>query len=476
VRAATGARHLARRGRSCALGLLVGGTLAVLATSAVGAAGTRSARATSTVPIRVSQCASRSAPPFRNAEVEDAAAGDVVYAEWIGCSESSGIGFARSTDGGKHFGANLLLPGSSAPCGGTVVCTFQSWDPALAVAKNGTVYASFMTRDHGVSRPVVDVSNNRGASFTQLAQLPVPATSDPGGNWGDRDFIAVGPNGAIYVTWDYGPSASEMKFICSKIGSCSFSAGDLNIVVQKSTDGGKSWTSVQPISPSFPYGGADLAPIVVQSNGTLDVLFQAFPTSPTTHDLSPGNEYFTHSTNGGTTWSTPVKVGASAGTISLTEWWIDGAISIDAKSNLYATWDTQSSTTDIGWLSYSTDGGATWSAPLRVTPATGAAEELVESVGVGRGMADVAWQTPASTKGYATYVRPFSIAHGWLRPSPLRVSTAYGNPKIWPGDTFGIVALPSTRRMTDGPPIAVTWGSAIGGSKVSEIYSADVTP
>jgi hypothetical protein len=419
--------------------------------------------------VLVSRCGTRSA------EVESAVSGPYVYAEWIGCRGTSGIGFGRSTDEGRHFGPSLALPGSY-PLTCSVHCTFSAWDPALAVSRSGLVYAAFMVRTGMVSRPVVDVSTNNGKSFKELAQLPVPASSDPNGSWGDRDFITVGPNGAIYVTWDYGPSISQLRFTCSPIGSCSFTAGDLNIVVQRSTNGGKSWSAVHPVSPGFPYGGADLAPIVVQPNGTLDVLYQAFPTNPSTHDLSPGNEYFTRSTDGGTTWSTPVVVGASAGTVSLTEWWIDGALSLDARSNLFATWDTQSSTADVGWLSYSTNGGTTWSAPRRVTPATGTAEELVESVGVGAGVADVAWQTPAAAQGYATYVRPFSIAHGWLTPSPRRVSTAFGNPKVWPGDTFGIVALPNDRRTSHGLPVAITWGSANNGAKHSEIYSTDVAP
>src|SRR5215467_683573 len=55
----------------------------------------------------------------QNAEVEtavDPVFGDV-YEEWIGCN---GIGFARSTDGGRHFDAPMTLPQSAG-----------GWDPAL---------------------------------------------------------------------------------------------------------------------------------------------------------------------------------------------------------------------------------------------------------------------------------------------------------------------------------------------------------
>ena len=51
--------------------------------------------------------------------------------------------------------------------------------------------------------------------------------------------------------------------------------------------------------------------------------------------------------------------------MSLPEWWIDGALGIDAAGNLYATWDTQAASGDIGWLAYSSNHGVTWSAPPR---------------------------------------------------------------------------------------------------------------
>src|SRR5215471_7767624 len=67
-----------------------------------------------------------------SAEVEEAfAPPGYVYAEWIGCG---GIGFARSADSGLHFGAPVTVPGSA---GG-------SWDPAITVGADGTVYAAFM--------------------------------------------------------------------------------------------------------------------------------------------------------------------------------------------------------------------------------------------------------------------------------------------------------------------------------------------
>ena len=82
--------------------------------------------------------------------------------------------------------------------------------------------------------------------------------------------------------------------------------------------------------------------------------------------------------------------------------------------------------------------------------------------------ASPAWvgrQTP-SAPGYATYLRAYSVTKGWLGPA-VKVSPAYGNCTIWPGDTLGLATLP-------GSKIAVSWGSAVGTHKDSEIWAATV--
>ncbi len=93
----------------------------------------------------------------------------------------------------------------------------------------------------------------------------------------------------------------------------------------------------------------------------------------------------------------------------------------------------------------------------------------MEVAGGPPGVAYVGWQTSAPAQGYATYLRPFSAARGWLGPA-IQVSGQYGNPAIWPGDTFGMAVLPGLRQR-----ISLTWGSAVGSSQDSEIYAATVT-
>ena len=442
--------------RSAVAAVLAGG-------AALAAVATPAEASTATATYQVGSISEVSAGcTNQNAEVEqtvDPANTKDVYELWMGCS---GIGFARSTNGGASFSAPLTVPGST---GGNAT---RSWDPALAVDPNsGTVYASFMYSKGGQYYPIVDASFDHGKSFTQETTLTPPA----GKNWGDRDFIAVAPNGTIYVTWDYGPSRSSIAYVCASNGSCSFSNGELNIVMQKSTDGGKHFGPMVDVSPGFPASGADSGPLVVQPNGTIDVLYQDYPTDPTTLALSPANEVFTSSSDGGSTWSTPVKVGAAVGTMNTAEWWIDGDIGTDAAGNLYATWDTQGNDAngnpnDVGWISDSTDHGATWSTPAQVPDGTANVPHIVQVAGAGAGEAYVGWLSGSNPSGYAQYLDAFSVAKGW-QSAPIQVSQQFGASSVWPGDTFGISAGSAGQAL-------LSWGSAVNGTD-SEIFAAPVT-
>src|SRR5262249_56897605 len=168
----------------------------------------------------------------------------------LGCG---GIGFARSTDGGRSFGHPLRVPGSAAP--GTLhVGQFflpkKGWDPAVAVAPDGTVYVSYMVIRHRSMHPVVAASVDHGTSFTRITQLMPPAHH--GVNWGDRDFIAVAPDGTIYLTWTYGHSVTKVLT----------GAKPAYVFFQKSADGGKTWGRMTPVSPA--YVAAAAAPLLAR--------------------------------------------------------------------------------------------------------------------------------------------------------------------------------------------------------------------
>ena len=430
-------------------------TLGVVAAALLGAittSGVASAAPTYTVGTNLNISASCSG---QNAEVLQAVDRTLgyVYEEWMGCR---GIAFTRSTDGGRTFETPISVPGS-------VGSNVNVWDPVVTVAGDGTVYAGFMIAKAGEWYPVVATSFDHGVSFPQVASLTPPVQK----NWGDRPFLAAGAGGTVYVTWDYGPERTSVTFICATAGSCAFATGDLNVVIQKSTDHGKTWGQIIPVSPGFPASGGDSAPLFVEANGRIDLTYQGYHiTNTTTYAMDPANTYFTSSNDGGSTWSKPVLLGTPDLTMSLSEWWIDGAFSNDSGGNLYATWDTQGSE-DVGWLSFSTDHGKHWSALVRVTGSDGNAIHIMEVAGGGSGVAYVSWLTDVSG-AYQQFVRPYSITSGWLS-SPILVSTQSGDVSVWPGDTTGISALSDTR-------IVMSWGSAVpvNNQPRAQIFSAVV--
>ena len=124
---------------------------------------------------------SRTACAADNAEVISAAARDLVYAAWIcGSKNRPGIGFARSADGGTTWSEPVIMPGSSG-----------AWDPAIAVAPDGTVYVSFMRSTAGHSFPVVDVSRDQGKTFPESAAATAgsQAPDEPGMTTGSLHVV-----------------------------------------------------------------------------------------------------------------------------------------------------------------------------------------------------------------------------------------------------------------------------------------------
>jgi hypothetical protein len=162
-----------------------------------------------------------------------------------------------------------------------------------------------------------------------------------------------------------------------------------------------------------------------------------------------------------------VLVGPDTGTMSLAEWWIDGDIGMDAAGNLYAVWDTQGANNDIGWLAYSSDHGAHWSTPVQVPPDQLDVPHVMEVAGGPSGIAYVSFFSSADARGYAEYLRTFSITRGWLT-APLQVSPEFGDTAVWPGDTFGISTLSPDH-------VVLSWGSATANTqKKSEIWVSNI--
>ena len=376
-----------------AVGLAVGlGTISAGAASAA-AAGPGAGFAVGRIHD-VSSCAGQ------NAEVEQAVDARLgyVYEVWMGCR---GIAVARSVNGGRSFEAPVRVPG-------TVGSNVNTWDPAVAVAPDGTVYVSFMLAHGGQWYPVVDASFNHGAAFTQSSSLIPP---DPK-NWGDRDFIAVGPDGTVYVTWDYGPERTSVTSICASNGSCAFLTGDLNVVLQKSTDGGKTWSApvfVATINEHGVSGGMRALPLIgaqIDASGKVYVVWAdcSFRANCSSNDI------LMSTSTDGTTWTAPARIpidpvksaidhftpglGIEPGTsgssahLALT---FDGLLQANCSTNCNL---------GVGYIS-SPNGGASWTAPKIL--AKGINPNWLASTSSGQMLGDYNGASYPGTKAHAVF-------------------------------------------------------------------------
>jgi hypothetical protein len=242
------------------------------------------------------------------------------------------IAYATSQDGGDTW-VTGSLPGLTTQTGGTFN---RASDPAVAFGPDGSVYVSALIFNAGSPSGGVAVSRSVDGGVT-WAQ---PVVAQPPMSGGDKEWVAVdtfpaSPHfGRIYTAWDAGGPILE----------------------RYSDDHGQTWSSRITVGGSSTIGARP----VVQPNGNLTMVFE-----------NGVNVVAATSTDGGVTFAAPVTIshdGASDPPDMRAGSDLPSAAVDRTTGVMYVSWgDTRfrSDGTMDALVSRSTNGGTTWSAPVR---------------------------------------------------------------------------------------------------------------
>ena len=207
-------------------------------------------------------------------------------------------------------------------------------------------------------------SMNRGSSFSN----PVIISGSATGLFSQGVNLAVGPNGEVYAVWaiadnwgsgQYG--SDGIGFAKSLDGGANWQAASRILNIQGSRD---FWTDKNPDSVNGPIRMNDFPVIAVDRsggpyNGTLYLVFGNKGAGADRADIQ-----FSKSTNGGTNWTTPVRVNNDNTTYDQWFPWITvspfGRISIIFYDSRNDNVPPVNQATEV-WLAESTNGGQTFS-------------------------------------------------------------------------------------------------------------------
>ncbi len=266
------------------------------------------------------------------------------------------IGVSRSTDGGRTF-----TPPVSASWSVDGPGSFQDKELIAADATggryDGNVYVTWTRFSREGMRIYVARSTDGGRSFQPAIPLSPP------GHVVQGSIPRVGPNGEVYVAWE--------DFTIP------------GIVVTRSTDGGRTFD--EPVlAARVEFIGEDAPPATCQGRrilkGYIDAGFE-FPSlavNPTNGEVyvvfasnPPGVDqsdvYFVRSSDGGRTWSEPVRLNDDR---TPNDQFLP-ALAVAPDGTIAAIWydrrhDPENLKIDV-YMAVSTDGGRTWLPNKRVT-------------------------------------------------------------------------------------------------------------
>src|SRR3989475_4724314 len=254
-------------------------------------------------------------------------------------------------------------------------------DPWISFAPNGDAYQISLSFDATTNRNgvLVSKSSKGGDDWSEpISLIRDSGNRDVGFAFNDKESITADPTNSnyAYAVWDRftTPAGNSMANIEGAIKARSFREP---IWFSRTTDGGQTWEPARIIYDRSEVNGTIGNQIVVLPNGDLINIFDEFFV-PKNSDKQRGESIsIIKSTDKGATWSrTSTVVAASlergafdpdTGRPIRAEGGIP-EIAVDRSTGkLYAVWqDSRFSGVDEVALSMSSDGGFTWTAPIKV--------------------------------------------------------------------------------------------------------------
>ena len=319
-------------------------------------------------------------------------------------------------------------------------------DSAIAADANGNFYFAYLDITFGSQRSDIDVAKSTDGGMT-FDTFSVAVNGQPSRNFPDKEYIAVDTQagspfkGNIYITWTDFLNPHDRKALDN---------GQIKAVV--SSDGGSTWSTPVAVSGSaqFPEAISGSLPVVAP-DGTIFVFYADFIAG-----TGPLSIKFSKSTDGGVNWSAPADVAShlsSPGRFRLKN--ADpsfGAIpGRGFRSNSFPTAViAPDSTIFVAWadfpggscvndgtgrppctnsdvrLSFSKDGGASWTKPAKVTDETNATDQFFPWIATHPdGRLSIIWQDKrldSANINFDTFYT--STTNGQAFSSNVRVSSA----------------------------------------------------
>jgi hypothetical protein len=265
----------------------------------------------------------------------------------------------------------------------------------------GRAYFTFVLRYGSMGESGIEEfasTANDGATWT----TPVPIYVPPPAMLTDPTLLLVNPDGSLLNLFIV---ANLTPFLPAAVPRI-----DWEIMSQRSTNAGQTWTdpvtiaTIYPAAPVDPQSGKvvrayPLISAALAPGGTAYVAWNVIPSGggSSTIDIA-------HSTNGGVSWSSPTLVKQSPAQAFLPSLAIakDGTIAVtyDDTRNDSGTGSDDNFTTDV-WLSLSHDGGNTWAESHFAGPFNMATAPESDSAGVsGLFVGDYQGLTALSSGGF----------------------------------------------------------------------------